>query len=397
MSQRIDHRLAASIDETLSQFIQIRHDLHANPELAFDEHRTAAIVGDLLEGWGYEVHRGFSGTGVVASLTRGGGGRRLGIRADMDALPIVEENGISYRSKASGLMHACGHDGHTTILLCAAKHLAESGNFAGTVTLIFQPAEETGAGAAKMVEDGLFSQHPLDAIFGLHNWPNLEIGRFGFIAGPAMASSDTGVITITGKGGHGAVPHTTIDPIIAAASIVLTLQSVVSRNIDPQDVGVITIGAISGGSAGSIIPDEVELKFTVRAFKPEIRAALLSRLNEIVEMQAASFKCLAKVKIRHSVAPLVTNIELTEFAANVARKHFGDDSVETLKPFTGGEDFAYFLEKVPGSFVHVGNGLSENLHSPRYNFNDEALKPAALFWVALAEEFLRETPSAQLA
>lgn len=259
--------------------IAIRHDLHRHPELAFEEHRTSARVAELLQQWGYEVTTGLGGTGVVGTLQRGQGSRRLGLRADIDALPIHEDSGLAYASQNEGLMHACGHDGHTAILLSAAHYLAHHGRIDGTLQLVFQPAEETGSGASKMIADGLFERFPVDAIYGLHNWPGVPVGHFGFVDGPAMASVDWARLKVIGKGGHGAEPQGSVDPILAAAHIVTALQSVVSRNVDPRQMGVVTVGSIHGGQAANVIPDVVELKLTVRAYLPEVRDTLRRRVT----------------------------------------------------------------------------------------------------------------------
>ena len=267
----------AGIAIHLDEFIALRHDLHRYPELAFQERRTSKRVASLLSSWGFEVAT-IADTGIVATLSRGNGERALAIRADMDALPIEEATEVDYASRNPGVMHACGHDGHTTILLAAARYLAESGNFSGTVRLIFQPAEEIGAGARKMLSEGLFDRFPADAVFGLHNWPGVPGGHFGFVAGPAMASVDQAVIRIVGKGGHGAEPHRGLDPILASASFITALQSIVSRNVDPQDMAVVTVGSIHAGSASNVIPESVEMKLTMRAFSQDVRDQLQQRV-----------------------------------------------------------------------------------------------------------------------
>jgi hippurate hydrolase len=273
--QGVDPEIAARIDE----FVQIRRDLHQRPELAFKETRTSGVIARLLAEWGYEVTTGIGKTGVVATLRRGAGPKALAIRADFDALPIREATGLPYASENSGVMHACGHDGHTTILLAAARRLAASGAFRGTLHLVFQPAEEIGAGASALIKDGLFERFPVDAIYGLHNWPNVPAGQFGFVTGPAMASVDRASVRVRGRGGHGAAPHEAVDPVVAAAHIVTALQTVVSRNVDPLDVGVVTVASIHGGEATNVIPEWVDLKLTTRSFRPEIRLLLQNRLS----------------------------------------------------------------------------------------------------------------------
>jgi hippurate hydrolase len=371
----------------IADFIALRRRLHAAPELGLKEYETSALVAQLLEGWGYEVISGVGGTGVVASLRHGAGDRSIGLRADMDALPITEATGLAHASTNPGVMHACGHDGHTTILLAAAKELAERRNFSGTVRLIFQPAEETG-GAVQMIEEGLFERFPVDAIFALHNWPGVPAGEFRFVAGPVMASVDLVIITIEGRGGHGARPHDTVDPIVAASSLVMALQTIVARNIDPLEAAVVTIGSIHGGKAPNVIPDSVELQITTRSFSPKVNATLRERIRALAEAHAASYGATAKIYHPTGFPALRNHEAETEFARQVAIRHFGADRAGTLSPQLVSEDFAFMLEKRPGSYLFVGNGPSADLHSPRYDFNDAIIEPAARYWVALAEDYL---------
>lgn len=373
----------------LPEIIALRHDLHRHPELAFQEHRTSGIVAALLSDWGYDVTTGIAGTGIVATLVRGNGLKRIGIRADMDALPILETTGLEYASENPGTMHACGHDGHTSILLAAARYLAESGNFNGTLHLIFQPAEEIGTGASTMIAEGLFERFPVDAIFGLHNWPAVATGQFGIIADAAMASIDLVNVKITGKGGHGAEPHRTVDPVLASAAVITALQSVVSRNIDPQQMAVITVGAIQGGSAYNVIPESVELKLTMRAFNETVRQQLRERLIALTHAQAESFGATAEVNFPLGFPALINDRPETEFARQVALDTFGLAGIDAdFKPRTASEDFAYMLQAERGSFLFVGNGDSAPLHSPHYDFNDAIIAPAARYWVRLTETFL---------
>ncbi|RWX74960.1 amidohydrolase [Neorhizobium lilium] len=377
--------ILASIDE----FVAIRRDLHQYPELSFQERRTSGIVARYLLSYGYEVAEGIGGHGVVATLTRGGGDKRIGIRADMDALPITEATSLPYASRNPDVMHACGHDGHTTILLAAARYLAEHGRFSGTLTLIFQPAEEVGAGARKMIEDGLFERFPVDAVFGLHNWPGVPLGQFGFVEGPAMASVDQALIRIVGKGGHGASPHETVDPVLASAAFITALQSIVARNVDPLEMAVLTVGSIHGGSASNVIPESVELKLTARAYSPSVRNKLEERVPALARAQAESFGAHAEVNYRRGFPAVLNHVEETRLARRVAEENFPDDQVaRDFRPRTASEDFAYMLQARPGSYLFVGNGDSAPLHSPQYNFNDEIIAPAARFWVRLAETFL---------
>ena len=385
ISDPVERGIAAYLDE----IIELRHDLHQYPELAFQEHRTAKKVAALLGDWGYEVTTGIAGTGVVATLRRGDGNRSIGIRADMDALPIEEATGLDYASSNPGVMHACGHDGHTAILLAAARYLAESGSFSGTLRLIFQPAEEIGAGARKMLSEGLFDRFPVDAVFGLHNWPGVPAGQFGFVAGPAMASVDKAVIRIVGKGGHGAEPHRSVDPVLASASFITALQSVVSRNIDPQEMAVATVGSIHAGSASNVIPESVEMKLTMRAYNEEVRARLQERIVALARAQAESFGAMADVDYRLGFPALFNHAEETDFARDVALQAFGPSVVEAnFRPRTASEDFAFLLQAKPGSYLFVGNGDSAPLHSARYDFNDAIIAPAARYWVRLTETFL---------
>ena len=384
---RVEIGIAAHLDE----FIALRHDLHQYPELAFQERRTSKLVASHLSSWGYEVATGIAGTGIVATLARGNGKRTIGIRADMDALPIEEATSLSYASSNPGVMHACGHDGHTTILLAAARYLAESGNFSGTLRLIFQPAEELGAGARKMISEGLFERFPVDAVFGLHNWPAVPAGHFGFVADAAMASVDQAVIRIVGKGGHGAEPHRAIDPVLASASFITALQSIVSRNVDPQDMAVVTVGSIHAGSASNVIPESVELKLTMRAFSQAVRDKLQERVPALARAQAESFGATAEVDYRLGFPALINHRVETAFARDVALSSFEPESIEAgFRPRTASEDFAFMLQEKPGSYLFVGNGDSAPLHSAHYDFNDAIIAPAARYWVRLAETFLTD-------
>jgi hippurate hydrolase len=383
--QRIERGIVRSIDE----FIGLRRDLHRHPELAFKETRTAGIVAERLSEWGYRVTTGIAGTGVVGTLRRGEGARSLGLRADMDALPLQEATGRPYASVHPGVMHACGHDGHTAILLAAARFLAQSGAFDGSLHLIFQPAEEIGAGAKKMIAEGLFERFPCDAVFGLHNWPGVGAGHIGCVAGPAMASVDQAHITVRGRGGHGAQPHETVDPVVVSAHLITALQTIVARNLNPLDMGVVTVGSIHGGSASNVIPDSVELRLTARSFRPEVRALLQARVPALAHAQAESFGAVAEVDYRLGFPAVVNHIEETALAQDVALEAFGAGRVErAFRPRTASEDFAYMLEARPGSYLFVGNGNGPSLHSPRYDFNDAILAPAATYWVRLAERFL---------
>lgn len=374
------------------EMVSIRQHIHQHPELGYQEYLTSDLVAQKLAEWGYAVHRGLGGTGLVGQLVHGDG-PRLGLRADMDALPITEATGLPYASVHEGKMHACGHDGHTASLLAAAKYLAEHKPFQGTLNLVFQPAEEGLGGAKKMMEDGLFERFPCDAIFGYHNMPGIPEGHFGFRAGPMMASSDNVAIRIQGQGGHGAMPHLSIDPVVVSASIVMALQSIVARNVNPLEVAVITVGSIQAGQANNVVPDYADMKLSVRALNPEVRALLETRIKETVQLQAASFGATATIVYDHTYPVLVNNAHYTAFAREVAQQHFGEDAiVPDLPLFTGSEDFAFYLAECPGTYLLIGNGREGvngcSVHNPGYDFNDALLPIAATYWVRLTERFL---------
>ncbi len=386
--------LLQALSARAGEFISLRRDIHRHPELAFEEHRTAALVADKLATWGYAVETGVGGTGVVGTLVRGTGSKRLGLRADMDALPIDEASGAAWASVNGGVMHACGHDGHTAMLLAAARHLAEQGRFDGTLHLIFQPAEEGGGGALRMMADGLFERFACDAIFAMHNMPGVPQGHLVLREGAAMASSDYATVTLTGIGGHGAMPHRAADPIVAAASIVMALQTIVSRNIDPLQAAVVTVGALHAGKANNVIPAAATLELSVRALDREVRATLERRIKALVAAQAESFGVRAQIDWKPGYAVLVNTPAETAFAREVAIELVGADKV-TLQgpPLTGSEDFAFMLERVPGSYLLVGNGDGDSagacmVHNPGYDFNDDNVAVGSAYWVLLAERFL---------
>ena len=387
-----------AVPGAFAEFVALRRDLHRHPELAFAEHRTAGVVAAQLRHWGYQVTEGVGGTGVVGRLQRGDSTRCIGLRADMDALPITEASGAAWSSVHAGCMHACGHDGHTAMLLAAAWHLALHGRFDGTLHLIFQPAEEGGGGAMKMMEDGLFERFPCDAVFAMHNMPGVPQGHLVFRSGPMMASSDYATITLQGTGGHGAMPHRANDPIVAAASVVLALQTVVSRNVDPLQPAVITVGAIEGGKANNVIPDSVRLELSVRALDPAVRALLEQRIRDLVAAQAQSFGVQAHIDWRPGYAVLVNDAQQTRRALAVAQRHFPADQVQAEGPMlTGSEDFAFMLQRVPGSYLLIGNGAGDQhgacmVHNPGYDFNDANIPTGARYWVALAEDLLSPQP-----
>jgi hippurate hydrolase len=386
------NELLDSLRANAPEFSEIRRDLHRHPELGLAEHRTSQLVAKLLSSWGYDVHLGLATTGVVATLHRGSGNKRLGLRADMDALPIQETSGQTWASVHEGVMHACGHDGHTTMLLAAAHHLAERGEFSGTLHLIFQPAEEHPGGAKLMVDQGLFDKFPCDAVYAMHNMPGIVQGRLMFREGPAMASSDDVTVTLHGPGGHAASPHRTADPIVAAAAIVTALQTIVSRNVDPQQAAVVTVGAFHAGSANNVIPKVARLELSVRALEPGVRDLLEQLIHTVVQGQAASFGVRAVVDYRRDYPVLVNSKRETEFARAVGAELLGEDGIERQGPaIMGSEDFAVMLQQRPGSYVLIGNGTGDGscmLHNADYDFNDDNLHVGAAFWVRLTERFL---------
>ncbi|MFN9505031.1 MAG: M20 aminoacylase family protein [Rubrivivax sp.] len=374
--------------------IAIRRQIHERPELAYEEHATADLVAERLARWGYEVHRGLGGTGVVGTLRLGSSARRIGLRADMDALPIAETSGKPWASKVFGKMHACGHDGHTAMLLSAARHLAATRQFDGTLHMVFPPAEEGLAGARKMIEDGFFDLFPCDAMCGMHNAPGKPAGKFQAIPGFAMASSDTCIIRVLGKGGHGAMPHLAVDPVVVGSSIVMALQTIVARNVPSLQMGIVTVGAILAGDAPNVIPGTAELRLTVRAFNPDIRNLLERRIGEIARAQAESYGARAEVDYQRRYPVLHNHSQETAFCEQVVRDWLGEDAVlPSTEPITGSEDFAFFLEKVPGCYIFIGNGEGEEggcmVHNPAYDFNDRVLSTGASYWVRLAETWLK--------
>ncbi|KEZ06933.1 amidohydrolase [Burkholderia sp. MSh2] len=374
-----------------ADMVALRRRLHAHPELGFEEQATSALVADCLTTWGYRVTRGLGGTGVVGTLARGAG-KRIGLRADMDALPIRETTGLPHASRRDGVMHACGHDGHTAMLLAAARCLAERARFTGTLNLIFQPAEEGLGGAKRMIDDGLFIRFPCDAVFAMHNVPGLPAGVLGFCDGPAMASADEVRVRVTGHGGHGAAPHTTIDPVVVCASIVMALQTIVARNVNPQELAIVTAGSIHAGSASNVIPQHADLELSVRALSPEVRALLERRIREIVNGQAASYGATAEIDYRLGYPVLVNHAAETAFAREVAREWGGDAAlIPHLRPIAASEDFACMLEVCAGSYLSIGNGDGAGgcgLHHPGYDFNDACLATGASYWIALVERYL---------
>ncbi|MDF3836431.1 M20 family metallopeptidase [Cupriavidus basilensis] len=391
--QLLPHLLPA-IQIDAETFIGIRRQIHAQPELGFEVGATSKLVATLLESWGFEVHTGIGKSGVVGQLKLGNGRRRLGIRADMDALPVVEATGLPYASRIPGKMHACGHDGHTAILLAAAKALADSRDFDGTLNLIFQPDEENLCGARAMIEDGLFERFPCDAVFALHNMPGVPAGTFRVLPGPVSLSSDVADVTIKGVGGHGAMPHRARDPIAASAAIVTALQTVVARNVAPDDTAVLSVGFIRGGATHNVIPESVTLGLNVRAARPETRALVEQRIREIVSLSAQAHGVEAHIDYRQLTPPMVNTQAETTLAQQVCTELVGADKVVTQAPkgLNGSEDFAWMLNEVPGCYLILGNGEGEfggcMVHNPGYDFNDQVLPLGAACWVRLAQTYL---------
>jgi hippurate hydrolase len=378
-----------------AELVHIRRDIHANPELGFEEKRTSQLVADKLGEWGIEVHRGLAKTGVVGVIKgRKDSGRAIGLRADMDCLPMQEVSEVAHKSKVAGRMHACGHDGHTTMLLGAARYLAQSRNFDGTVNLIFQPAEEGGGGGRVMVEEGLFKKFPVDAVYALHNWPVLPVGKIAVRPGPMMAATDEIRIKVSGRGGHAALPHLAADPVVATAHIITALQTIASRNANPIDALVVSVCSMQTSQVGAfnIIPGHVELVGTVRTFSPEMRELAEKRIKEIAVSVAQGLGASAEVEYRRGYPSTVNTEKEAVFAAKVGEKVFGKGNVVTDgEPTMGGEDFSYMLQARPGAYVFLGQGGPQGgcfLHNPGYDFNDEVIPLGAGYLAALVEESL---------
>ena len=382
------NRIAAIHDDMTAW----RRDIHAHPELGFQEERTSAIVAEKLESFGIQVHRGLAKTGVVGILEGAPGAGAIALRADMDALPILEGNDVAHRSVNDGAMHACGHDGHTTMLLGAAQYLAETRNFAGTVYFVFQPAEEGLGGGEAMVKEGLFEHFPASAVYGMHNWPGLPPGEIAVRNGPMMAACDEFTITVEGTGAHGAMPHLGHDAVVAAAQIVTGLQSIVARNVDPLEAGVVSVTMIHGGDAFNVIPQAVELAGTVRTFKPEVRDLIAANIVRVAESTAAALGTRATANVEGRFPATVNTADETDRAEAAAADVVGAERVHRdLAPCMGSEDFAYMLEARPGSYIWIGNGLGPGgcfLHNPGYDFNDEILPIGASYWATLVEREL---------
>lgn len=366
-----------------------RHHLHRHPEVAFDEHNTARYIAELLRSWGYAVTEGVGKTGVVASLTVGDSPKAIGLRADTDALAVQEMSDSDHKSTIPGKSHTCGHDGHSAMLLGAARYLAEKKSFNGTVHLIFQPAEEVMGGAPAMIADGLFERFPMEAVFGMHNMPTLERGKLYFTTGPIMAAVDNWEVVLTGVGSHGSMPERSVDPVVAGASLVMALQTIVSRNVAPLDSAVVSVGAFLAGDAGNVIPQTATLRLSIRSSKPETRKLVLDKVRAITAAQAAAFGVSFEIREGAPGAVLVNNPAQTELCAAIARTVLGEEQVVMPGPtFMGSEDFAYYAQHKPGTYCFIGNGNTPMVHHPMYDFDDRNLPVGAAYWVAVAEHFL---------
>jgi amidohydrolase len=386
-------KLIPEIESYRDELVALRRDIHAHPELAYEERRTSALIAERLRAWGFTVDVGLAKTGVVASMSNGRG-PTVGLRADMDALPMQEAGDLDHRSRFDGKMHACGHDGHVAMLLGAARYLAASRDFQGTVRCIFQPAEEAAGGAKVMLDEGLFDRWPVDAVFGMHNWPGLAVGRFALCPGPIMASLDCFDVRIEGRGTHGALPHHGIDPIAAAAAVIQALQTIVSRNVDPRRAAVISVTKIHAGDAYNVIPEHAVLGGGIRCFDPPLRTYLKTRVEEVVAGVTAALGARGRVSFTAGFPAVINDARSSELAARVARELVGEEGVDAAaEPVLGSEDFSYMLERKPGCFVFIGNGAgptSCTIHNPGYDFNDEILPLGASFWVRLAQAFLQQ-------
>jgi hippurate hydrolase len=377
----------------------VRRDIHAHPELCFEEKRTADVIAAKLAEWNIPVHRGLGGTGVVGIVKNGTSTRAVGLRADIDALPMTEHNTFPHASKHAGRMHACGHDGHISMLLAAAKHFSQQRSFDGTVYLIFQPAEEGGGGAREMIKDGLFERFPMEAVFGMHNWPGMEVGKFAVSTGPVMASSNEFRIVIHGKGSHAALPHNGIDPVPVACQVVQAFQTIISRNKKPVDAGVISVTMIHAGEATNVVPDFATLEGTVRTFTVDTLDMIEKRMEEVARHTAAAFGATCEFEFRRNYPPTINHAAETDFARTVMESVVGKANVIAQEPTMGAEDFAYMLQAKPGCYCFIGNGDGAHreaghgigpcmLHNPNYDFNDELIPLGATYWVRLAEAWL---------
>jgi hippurate hydrolase len=395
-------QLIESIVAEAGQIRAVRRDIHAHPELGFQEARTSDLIASQLSAWGIPIHRGLGKTGVVGIVKNGSSSRAVGLRADIDALPITEHNQFAHASQNKGRMHACGHDGHTAMLLAAAKHFSRERRFDGTVYLIFQPAEEGGGGAREMIRDGLFDKFPMDAIFGAHNWPGMEVGQFAIRSGPCFASSSEFEITIRGKGSHAAMPHQAVDPVPIACQMVQAFQTIISRNARPIDAGLISVTMIHAGEASNVIAPSCQLGGTVRTFTTEVLDLIERRMKTVAESTAAAFEASCEFEFVRNYPPVINHVAETEFAHSVMASLVGEQNVLEFEPTMGAEDFSYFLQAKPGAYFLIGNGDGAHrehghaagpcmLHNPSYDFNDALIPLGATLWVQLAQEWLSKS------
>ena len=397
-------KLLDSIVTQSASITALRRDIHAHPELGFQEVRTSDLIAASLTEWGIPIHRGLGKTGVVGIVKNGTSARAVGLRADIDCLPMQEFNTFAHASKHAGKMHACGHDGHTAMLLAAAQHFAKNRNFDGTVYLIFQPAEEGGGGARVMIEDGLFEQFPMEAVFGMHNWPGMQVGQFAVAPGPVMASTAEFKVTIRGKGSHAALPHNGIDPVPVACQVVNGFQTIISRNKKPIEAGVISVTMIHGGEASNVVPDSCELQGTVRTFTRELQDLIERRMKQVAEHTCAAYDAQCTFEFKRNYPATVNSAAEAEFARNVMASIVGADNVKVQEPTMGAEDFAFMLQAKPGAYCFIGNGDGTHremghgggpcmLHNPSYDFNDDLIPLGATYWVRLAEAWLAKAPA----
>lgn len=379
-----------ALEADRAQMTEWFEHMHRNPELSMREEKTARYIADTVRGWGYDVEEGIGKYGIVASMTVGESDKAIGLRADFDALPIQEVNDLDYKSQVDGVAHLCGHDGHTTMLLAAGKYLAETKNFNGTVRLIFQPAEETMEGGPAMIADGLFERFPVDAVFGMHNMPGLELGKLYFTAGDVMAAVDNWEIELVGKGGHGAMPELSIDPVVAGSSLVMALQSIVARNVSPHNSAVVTVGAFQAGEAGNVIANSATLRLSLRTTTPEDRDMVLGKVRDLTRATAEGFGCTYDIREGQPGAVLTNDEDETLKAATIAREAFGDADVLYPGPtFLGSEDFAFMLQEKKGTYCFLGNGDTPMVHHPEYTFNPKILPKGAAWWAVLTEGYLQ--------
>jgi amidohydrolase len=394
-------RIIESILEDAAEVALIRRDLHKHPELSFKEDRTSDLIAQSLTRWGIPVHRGMASTAVIGIVKNGSSDRAIGLRADMDALPMTERNTFAHASVFAGRMHACGHDGHTAMLLAAAKHLSKHRHFDGTVYLIFQPAEEGGGGARVMIEEGLFEKFPMEAIFGAHNWPGMKAGQFALRTGPCFASSTEFKIVIRGKGSHAAMPHLGLDPVPVACQLVQSFQTIISRNKKPLDAGVISVTMIHTGEATNVVPDTCELQGTIRTFTIEVLDMIERRMRTIVENTCAAFEMTAEVTVKRNYPPTINHDAETAFARGVMESIVGAENTLEFEPTMGAEDFSFFLQKKRGAYLLIGNGDGSHrvgghgmgpcmLHNASYDFNDDLIPLGATLWVRMAEQWLAQ-------